>query len=54
LNQQALYVHEMFPQSLDTAGYLTISGTRHFGLLALNVNDSKWSGSAVLPAVYES
>ena len=53
LNQQALYVHEMFPNSLNTAGYLTLSGTQHFGLLALNVNDSKWSGSAGLPAVYE-
>jgi hypothetical protein len=53
LNQQALYVHEMFPKSMDTAGYLTISGTQHFALLALNVNDSKWSGSAGLPAVYE-
>jgi hypothetical protein len=53
LNQQALYVHEMFPQSIDTAGYLTIRGGEYFGLLALNVNDSKWSGSAALPAVYE-
>jgi hypothetical protein len=53
LNQQALYVHEMFPKSVDTAGFLTISGVQYFGLLALNVNDSKWSGSAGLPAVYE-
>jgi hypothetical protein len=53
LSQQALYVHEIFPNSTATAGFLTISGTEHFGLLALNVNDSKWSGSAGLPAVYE-
>jgi hypothetical protein len=53
LSQQALYVHEMFPNSINTAGYLTISGTEYFGLVALNVNDSKWSGSAGLPAVYE-
>ena len=53
LNQQALFVHEMFPASLDTAGFLTISGAQHFGLLVMNVNNSKWSGSAGLPAVYE-
>ena len=32
LNQQALYVHEMFPASTDTAGFLTISGTAVFWL----------------------
>jgi hypothetical protein len=53
LSQQALYVYEMFPASINTAGYLTISGVEGFGLLALNINDSKWSNSAGLPAVYE-
>jgi hypothetical protein len=53
LSQQALYAYQMFPASMDTAGYLTISGSQYFGLLAMNVNNSIWSGSAGLPAVYE-
>jgi len=53
LNQQALYVRELFPNSVDTTGFLTISGTEYFGLLALNSNGSQWSGSIGLPAVYE-
>ncbi len=53
LNQQALYVYEMFPSSKDTAGYITISGTEYFGLLPLNVNNSQWSSSTGFPAVYE-
>jgi hypothetical protein len=53
LNQQALYVFEMFPNSANTAGFMTISGTQPFELLAINVRDSKWSSSAALPAVYE-
>jgi len=53
LNQQALYVYEMFPTSINTAGYLTISSVEGFGLLALDISDSKWSNSAGSPAVYE-
>ena len=53
LSQQALYVREMFPNSANTSGFLTISGAQYFGLLALNSNGSQWSGSVGLPAVYE-
>jgi hypothetical protein len=53
LNQQALYVFDMFPNSLNTTGFLTISGTQPFELLALNINDLKLSSLAALPAVYE-
>jgi hypothetical protein len=53
LNQQALYVHDMFPNSMNTAGYMTISGTQPFELLAFNLNDSKLSSLVALPAAYE-
>jgi hypothetical protein len=53
LNQQARYIYQMLPNSVNTAGYITISGTQPFGLLALNLKDSKLSSSASLPAVYE-
>ncbi len=53
LSQRALFVYELFPASQNSTGYLTISGSQYFNFLALNVNNSNWSTSASLPAVYE-
>ncbi len=53
LNQQALFVHELFPNSINRAGFIAISGTDYLNFVALNVNNSNWSSSAVLPAVLE-
>lgn len=52
-NQRSLFVHEMFPNSLNRRGFLTIGGTQPFAVLALNVNNSNWSSSSALPAVLE-
>jgi hypothetical protein len=53
LNQKALFLNEMFPNSNNRTGFISIGGTDFFNVLALNVNNSSWSSSAALPAVLE-
>lgn len=53
LSQKALYVNELFPNSSNRTGFLTISGSDFFNVLAMNANGSAWSSSAALPGVLE-
>ncbi len=53
MTQKALFLYELFPDSANRRGLLEISGTKAFSILALNVNNSKWSSLAALPDVYD-
>jgi hypothetical protein len=53
MNQQALYVNQLFPSSADSRGFLTISSSAVFNMVALNDYAENYSSTAVLPAVLE-
>ncbi len=51
--QTARYVYELFPASSDTRGFLRITGTNPFAMVALNEIGELYSSTAILPAVFE-
>jgi len=50
LNQQALFINQLFPNSQGTRGFLIFIGDAPFNCVALNVNNGNWSSAAAMPA----